>query len=135
MSDVPHRNYILEDESQSITKYVKKYIEFLRNNAVKIENRRFPRVIVNLFKEIKKGDDPRGLSTRELVHALNLSWKPTGRLIVKKIADPKVFIIIFSNAADFAAAIYSIPNIAQGFLLTMRMWSNEAKVENVDFSA
>ncbi|KAI3947309.1 hypothetical protein MKW92_005974, partial [Papaver armeniacum] len=141
MSDVASRNYIfhltriLEDETQNITKSVKKYIKFLRNAAVDTENRKFPSVIVKLFKEIKKGENPRGLNTGELVHALNLSWKPTGRLIVKKTADPTVFIIRFSNAADFAAAIYSIPNRAQGFLLTMRMWNNETKVENVDFSA
>ncbi|KAI3843739.1 hypothetical protein MKX03_018392 [Papaver bracteatum] len=106
MSDVPHRNYIfhltniLKDESQNITKYVKKYIEFLRNAVVEIENRKFPRVIVKLFKEINKGDDPIGLNTGELVHALNLSWKPTGRLIVKKTAKPRVFIIRFSNVVD-----------------------------------
>ncbi|KAI3947134.1 hypothetical protein MKW92_017655 [Papaver armeniacum] len=105
MSDVPSRNYIfhltsiLEDETQNITKSVKKYIEFLRNAAVDIENRKFPSVIVKLFKKIKKGENPRGLNTGELVHALNLSWKPTGRLIVKKTVDPRVFIIRFSNAA------------------------------------
>ncbi|KAI3878894.1 hypothetical protein MKX03_003015, partial [Papaver bracteatum] len=131
MSEVPTRNYIfhiisiLEDETQTMT----------RNVVVDIENRKFPRVIVKLFKEIKQGGDPRCLKTGELVHAFNLSWKPTGRLVVRKTADPKVFIIRFSNAADFAATIYSIPNKAQGFLLSMRMWNNETKVENVDFYA
>ncbi|KAI3959723.1 hypothetical protein MKW98_018823, partial [Papaver atlanticum] len=85
MSDVPTRNYIahlsdvLEDQTQPLSQSLKYYIEFLRDASIAIENRKFPRVIVKLFKEIKKGDDPRGLKTSEMLYALNNSWSPTGR--------------------------------------------------------
>ncbi|KAI3836973.1 hypothetical protein MKW98_005306, partial [Papaver atlanticum] len=111
------------------------YIEFLRDASIAIEKRKYPRVIVKLFKEIKKGDDPRGLKTGELVYALNMSWSPTGRIIVRKTADPKVFTIRFSNAVDFVAAIYFIPNRDQGKLLSMHMFSSETKIEEIDFTS
>lgn len=141
MSDVPTRNYIahlievLEDQVQPLSTSKKYYVEFLRAAAEAIEKRRYPRVIVKLFKEIKKGDDPRGLKTGELAYALNMAWSPTGRIIIRKTVDPKISIIRFSNAADFDAAIYSIPNRVHGKLLSMRVFNIDIKVEEVDFTA
>ncbi|KAI3945801.1 hypothetical protein MKW98_023075 [Papaver atlanticum] len=139
MSDVPTRNYIahltevLEDQVQPLSTSLRYYVEFLRDASEAIEKRRYPRVIVKLFKEIKKADDPRGLKTGEMAYALNMAWSPTGRIIIRKTADPKIFIIRFSNAADFADAIYSIPNRVHGKLLSMRMFNSDTKVEEVDF--
>ncbi|KAI3848763.1 hypothetical protein MKX03_011377, partial [Papaver bracteatum] len=71
----------------------------------------------------------------EMAYALNMALSPTGRIIIKKIADPRVFTIRFSNASDYAAAIYSIPNRVHGKLLTMRHWSGDTKLEDINFNA
>ncbi|KAI3833529.1 hypothetical protein MKW98_024528 [Papaver atlanticum] len=141
MSDIPTENYlahlneILHDQTQPLSNSFRYYVEFLRNTANLIDKGRFTRVIVKLFKEIKKGDDPRGLKIGEMLFALNNAWKPTSRLIIQKTSDPKIFIIRFTNASDFAAAIYSIPNRVHGKLLTMRMWSSNSRIEDIDFTA
>ncbi|KAI3908847.1 hypothetical protein MKW98_029397 [Papaver atlanticum] len=141
MSDIPTENYIahlssfLEDQDNPLSDSFRYYIEFLRFATIQIEQRKFPRVVVKFFKEKKKKDNPRGLRVGELSYALNMAWSPTGKLIIKKTTDPKVFIIRFSNAGDFAAAIYSIPNRVHGKLLTMGQWSSDIKIEDVDFNA
>ncbi|RZC50050.1 hypothetical protein C5167_018478 [Papaver somniferum] len=70
-----------------------------------------------------------------MAYALNMAWSPTGKIIIKKIADPRVFIIRFSYACDYAAAIYSIPNRVHGNLLTMRHWGGDIRIEDIDFGA
>ncbi|KAI3909768.1 hypothetical protein MKW98_014185 [Papaver atlanticum] len=69
-----------------------------------------------------------------MAYDLNMSWSPTGRIIIKNTADPRVFIIRFSNAGDFSSAIYSIPNRVQGKLLTMHHWSGDTKIKDIDFN-
>ncbi|KAI3912170.1 hypothetical protein MKW92_046538, partial [Papaver armeniacum] len=141
MSDIPTENYlahlneILDDQTQPLSSSFRYYVEFLRNSANLIDKGRFTRIIVKLFKEIKRGDDPRGMKIGEMLFALNNAWQPTGRIIIQKTADPKIFIIRFTNASDFAAAIYSIPNRVNGKLLTMRMWSSNSRIEDIDFTA
>ncbi|KAI3858087.1 hypothetical protein MKW98_029561, partial [Papaver atlanticum] len=141
MSDIPTENYIahltsfLNNEDTPLPPSFRYYIDFLRTSAILIDHRKYARVVVKLFKEIKKKDDSRGLKVGEITFALNIAWAPTGRLIIKKTKDPKVFIIKFSNPSDFAAAIYSIPNRVHGKLLTMRLWSSDTKLEEVDFNS
>ncbi|KAI3895963.1 hypothetical protein MKW98_025754 [Papaver atlanticum] len=141
MLDIPTENYlahlneIIEDQVQPLSNSFRYYAEFLRDTANLIDKGRFTRVIVKLFKEIKKNDDPRGLKIGEMLFALNNAWQPTGHFIIQKTADPKIFIIRFTNAGDFAAAIYSIPNRVHGKLLTMRMWSSTQRIEDIDFTA
>ncbi|KAI3938105.1 hypothetical protein MKW98_018661 [Papaver atlanticum] len=141
MSEIPtdnylvHLNEIIEDQVQPLSNSFRYYAEFLRDTANLIDKGRFTRVIVKKFKEIKKHDDPRGLKIGEMLFALNNAWQPTGRLIIQKTADPKIFIIRFTNAWDFPVAIYSIPNRFHGKLLTMLMWSNTQRIEDIDFTA
>ncbi|KAI3878175.1 hypothetical protein MKX03_029418, partial [Papaver bracteatum] len=93
----PSSTKVLEDTVQPLSKSFKYYVEFLRDAAVAIEKRRYPRLIVKLFKEIKEGDDPRGLKTGELTFALNQSWSPNGRIIVRKTAQMQLMLVLLST--------------------------------------
>lgn len=79
MYDIPTNNYIahltriIEDQENPLTSLLKSYLEFLRFATRKIQQRKFPRLVVKLFKEIKQGDDPRGLRVGELAYALNMA--------------------------------------------------------------
>ncbi|KAI3952211.1 hypothetical protein MKW98_005906 [Papaver atlanticum] len=141
MSDVRTNDYLahltsfIDDQDNPLSYSFRYYLEFLRFVTIQIEQKKFPRVVVKLFKEIKKNDVPRGLRVGEMSYALNMAWSPTGRIIIKKTADPRVFIIRFSNVGDYAAAIYSITNRVHGKLLTMRHWSGDTKLEDIHFNS
>ncbi|RZC81621.1 hypothetical protein C5167_044204 [Papaver somniferum] len=113
-------NNPLEDQAcyNTLNNYIAHLISFLEDQ----------------YNPLTKKDDPEGLIVGEMEFALNQAWSPIGRLIIKKTSNPKVFIIRFTNASDFAAAVYSIPNRVRGKLLTMRLWTIESKIEEIDFN-
>ncbi|KAI3912724.1 hypothetical protein MKW92_047169, partial [Papaver armeniacum] len=119
---------------ESLNGLIRKHVEFLRLAALMIQEGKFSRVIVKLYKEIKGSDNPRGLRIDEMAFALNRDWSTMGRLIIRKTADPQVFIIRFSQGSDFATAIFSNPNRVHGKFLSMRIYNGDENINKIDFN-
>ncbi|KAI3856468.1 hypothetical protein MKW98_008920, partial [Papaver atlanticum] len=137
MSDIPTNDYIdhltnvLNDES--LNGSIRKHVKFLRLAALMIQKSKFSRVIVKLYKEIKGSDNPRGLRIDEMAFALKRDWSTMGRLIIRKTIDSQIFIIRFSQASDFATAIFSNPNRVHGKFLSMRLYNGDENIHEIDF--